>query len=420
VALLLGLAALFAAGVWVLLWTAVGKPALTGRPATPPTPSPSVSAPTVPGPPAWTVANTFDAMKIVLAVVGGLGGVVALTVAYRRQHLGEAAEHREEEKENRERTKLFNERFAKAAELLGSDQAAVRLAGVYAVGALADDWSDGRQMCIDVLCAYLRMPYTPPVDQPAEDVPAAPARDPHEERQVRHTVIRLIRDHLRGGTSRSWQGCDLDFTGAVFDGGDFSRAHFAGGTVSFDRVVFSGAVSFREAVFSGGDVGFERTVFSGGHGDFSAAVFSGAAVTFQGAEFADGEVSFEQAAFSAGSVGFARTAFSGGTVFFDQATFSGGDVSFGQAAFTGSEVSFDSVTFSGSRVSFDLVRFSSGNVIFGDARFLAGTVSFGRARFLGGTVDLSHPAAWDVPPTFRLRRSSPEGLLLPEGWSPPP
>jgi hypothetical protein len=67
---------------------------------------------------AWTVTNTFDAMKIVLAVVGGIGGVVALTVAYRRQHLGETAEQRED-------TKLFTDRFTKAAELLGSDKAAV-------------------------------------------------------------------------------------------------------------------------------------------------------------------------------------------------------------------------------------------------------------------------------------------------------
>jgi hypothetical protein len=34
--------------------------------------------------PVWSVQNTFDAMKIVLSVVAGLGGVVALTVAYRR------------------------------------------------------------------------------------------------------------------------------------------------------------------------------------------------------------------------------------------------------------------------------------------------------------------------------------------------
>ena len=40
-----------------------------------------------------------------------------------------------------QRTRTLNERFATAAEQLGSDKpAAVRLAGVYAMAGLADDW----------------------------------------------------------------------------------------------------------------------------------------------------------------------------------------------------------------------------------------------------------------------------------------
>ena len=39
--------------------------------------------------------------------------------------------------------------------------AAVRSAGVYAMAGLADDWEANRQTCVDVLCAYLRMPYEP-------------------------------------------------------------------------------------------------------------------------------------------------------------------------------------------------------------------------------------------------------------------
>ncbi|WP_239647925.1 pentapeptide repeat-containing protein [Nocardiopsis ganjiahuensis] len=41
-----------------------------------------------------------------------------------------------------------------------------------------------------------------------------------------HTIIRIIGNHLRGDTR--WRG--KDFTGAVFDGGNLSRAHFTGGT----------------------------------------------------------------------------------------------------------------------------------------------------------------------------------------------
>jgi hypothetical protein len=34
---------------------------------------------------------------------------------------------------------------------------------------LADDWQENRQTCVDVLCAYLRMPYKP---DPGQDGPA--------------------------------------------------------------------------------------------------------------------------------------------------------------------------------------------------------------------------------------------------------
>src|SRR5215468_6203125 len=70
-----------------------------------------------------------------------------------------------------QRTRTLNERFAMAAEQLGNDRpSAVRLAGVYAMAGLADDWEENRQTCVDVLCACLRMPYEP---DPGEGIPAA-------------------------------------------------------------------------------------------------------------------------------------------------------------------------------------------------------------------------------------------------------
>lgn len=61
----------------------------------------------------------------------------------------------------------LRERYTNTAEQLGSNHLAVRLAGIYALAALADDWAkfgseDERQICIDLLCAYLR-------SQPDED-----------------------------------------------------------------------------------------------------------------------------------------------------------------------------------------------------------------------------------------------------------
>src|SRR5947209_8019958 len=52
----------------------------------------------------------------------------------------------------------LSKRYQDAAGQLGHDSAAVRLAGVYAMARLADEWIEQRQTCINVLCAYLRMP----------------------------------------------------------------------------------------------------------------------------------------------------------------------------------------------------------------------------------------------------------------------
>ncbi len=52
-----------------------------------------------------------------------------------------------------------------------------------------------RQTCVDVLCAYFRLPYTAEADLSPGD---AEARHAYLAlREVRHTVIRPVRDHLR-------------------------------------------------------------------------------------------------------------------------------------------------------------------------------------------------------------------------------
>lgn len=189
-------------------------------------------------------------MKVVLTVVGGVGAVVALTVAYRRQRLNEVDSHRED-------AKVLLDRYAKAAELLGAPDASVRVAGVYAFAALANDAPEARQGCIDVLCAYLRQPY---------GTADAAQRDPGQERHVRLTVIRLIRDnlHLADDDPRTWRGHDFDFTGAVFDGGDFSGATFTdAGRVTFADATITGRLSFAAAAFAGGVVDLSGVDLSG-------------------------------------------------------------------------------------------------------------------------------------------------------------
>lgn len=89
----------------------------------------------------------FQLMQLVLTLIGGIGAAILVVVAYRRQRDLE--------------TTRFDDRFAAAAAQLGADTAAERLAGVYAMAALADTWEQHRQQCINVLCAYLRLPYDP-------------------------------------------------------------------------------------------------------------------------------------------------------------------------------------------------------------------------------------------------------------------
>lgn len=280
----------------------------------------------------------FDLVKLSFGVVAGSGALVALVVAYRRQRVDEAGAHREA-------TRLHTERFSQAVDKLGSDSPAVRLGGVHALAGLADDapTQDLRQTCIDVLCAYLQLPFTP---DPGDD-------QSHQEehhrylafRKVRHTILRLIGDHFRRaqGTHRSWQGCDLDLASVTIDGSvDFSGAVFSDGSVDFSRAVFSGSmVSFGHAVFSGGSVRFGDAVFSGGVVYFGDAVFSGSMVNFGGAAFSGGTVSFIDAAFSGGVVSFVVAAFSGSIVLFGNAAFSGDIVLFGSASFSGGTVDFD-------------------------------------------------------------------------------
>ena len=346
---------------------------------------------------------------VIAASVGVLTVIatVAVQISGRRATSRDTQQALEEQRKHldrtlaEQRTRTLNERFATAAGQLGDDKPpAVRLAGVYAMAGLADDWPENRQTCVDVLCGYLRMPYEP---DPGEEAPAPERLAFRASREVRHTVIRVITAHLKDGAAVSWQGLNFDFTGVVFDGGDFFGARFSGGTVSFVDAVFSGGVvDFARAVFSGGWVGFANAVFSGGTVSFDGAVFSGSEVGFEGAEY------------FGSTVGFANAVFSGGAVGFESAELSGGAIRLDGARFSGSEVGFEGVKFHGGTVSFDDAVFSGSTVSFIGAELSGTAIRFERAVFSGGTVDFSRPGDWSVPPAFPWTDTPPPGVKLPD------
>ena len=328
----------------------------------------------------WTVqlssSEWYDVLRSDIAAVGLAAAGGAAFLAYRRQRPSEAQQRTADDQHRLERQRHdltervdFRDRYAKAAEQLGHDKPAVRLAGVYAMAQLADDWGrikdrEQQQVCIDVLCAYFRMP--PDLMRP----------DPGEE-QVRLTLISVIRQHLQDQDApTSWCRANLDFTNATF----------------------TGKRSFDDATFSGGEVSFRGARLIGGGVYFRGAKFSGGIVSFYDAKFADGEVSFHGAEFCGGKVGFSGVEFGGGKVSFREATFSGGEVSFGSAAFCGGDVSFDEATFSGGRVTFGRAEFSGGTVSFDEAAFSGGRVTFAGAKFSGGAVNFEGVSDWSHPP----------------------
>lgn len=164
---------------------------------------------------------------------------------------------------------------------------------MYALANLADDWEQQRQQCVDVLCAYLRLPWDPEHDprRPAisETVETIPGRRdntrnittygyPNQpgEIEVRRTILRVIADHLRpvDPTRRPpWSELALDLTGATLPDLDFTNTILPTRT-TFSAATFSGHAGFDGATFSG-HAGFGRVTFSGDAG-FAGVTFSDA------------------------------------------------------------------------------------------------------------------------------------------------
>jgi len=124
----------------------------------------------------------------------------------------------------RARADALSKRYQDAAAQLGHEHAPVRLAGVYEMARLADDWPQQQQTCIDVLCAYLRMPYEK--ERPGEE-------------EVRTSIIGLIGDHLGGSGKRdgAWSRLKFNFGRADMGDGGF-RAPIFRSEVSFDGATF--------------------------------------------------------------------------------------------------------------------------------------------------------------------------------------
>ena len=214
----------------------------------------------------------LDALRTAASIVVGTGGAAALLLAARRQRW---AELDLEQKEHDATERRVTEMYSKAADQLGSDKAPVRLAGLYALERLAQSHRPQRQTIVNVLCAYLRMPFNPG------------RRGVAEELQVRKTAQRILMLHLRcpgtEGDGMFWPDIDLDLSGATlvslslthceirsivcFDARFVELASFRGTEfrtkADFNRATFAGRVDFRGTVFGGERDSFNGAAFEG-------------------------------------------------------------------------------------------------------------------------------------------------------------
>lgn len=322
----------------------------------------------------------YDVARSVVVLLGIAGAGVGLVVAWRRQTVQEhqlrLADHDLKLRESIEKTRRdeqqlieslrqrerrddleiarlhdLQSRYVEAASQLGHESAAIRLAGAYALGRLASEWSDlsQRQSCVDVLCGYLRMPAR---------VLASGAPD-FDDEEVRSSIVRLIAARLKLGSDLYWGGVGIDLSRAVLDATDFSAIQVEGasafvstqfqGDANFASATFQSECDFSDSIFEG-SVSFERVRFERDtsfvnseirqEAIFTTAIFDAKAIFF-GVRF-DKSVVFSSATFRNGAV-FDQCRFLGltrfqGAIFRKDARFGGAkfndDALFGKSVFT--------------------------------------------------------------------------------------
>jgi len=377
--------------------------------------SPRIGTTSGSGPPArpLTITETFDLVKISLGVVAGVGGLVALVTAYRRQRVSEDA-HRHAQEIEAEKIadaaeRRVTELYTKAADQLGSEKAAVRLAGLYALERLGQGNPEHRQTIVSVLCAYLRMPYTPSLSEhpPAWAASEAETNHPNEEndereeREVRIAAQQILARHLRypqkspSAPQHYWSDIEVDFTGATLLDFDFTDCRIE--TPIFYRATFSGETNFDGATFAK-EALFTSARFRG-NASFNAAHFSGSAM-FSLTQFSR-TGSFREAQFGPDDAWFTGTKFGHGA-WFEKARFNG-DATFAGTQFEG-------------RALFNETEFLCTNVLF----IKASEVSGGSFLAVEDTDGMPVVSTYDERIDFEgatISRSLNRSIHLPKGWT---
>jgi hypothetical protein len=190
---------------------------------------------------------------------GGLAGgaIVALYALWlndRRRKVEEARQELESQRIDHDRSRVADERFARAIELLGHDTAQVRVGAMHALAGLAKSRPEYTQTVLDILCAYLRRPFEygdpDPFDAELNEI----------ELEVRLTAQRLIEDLLPRVEEKNPVKYDLNLTKAHLHYMDLSYRHVGdlilrvarlNESNAFHHMVIHGNVYFTEAEVAG-------------------------------------------------------------------------------------------------------------------------------------------------------------------------
>ena len=196
----------------------------------------------------------------------------------------------------KERKAERRERYTKAVEQLGSQEAPVRMGGVYTLVGLVDEWLEEEnlseperlkegQVIINNLCAYIRSPFTLAsyYEELSKDNPSPQGfyKDNQQEfytdkaefkaeADVRLSIMKEIHDRIQGpdkNTPGAWSDFEYDFSGSTFfypidlrnsyyakpinfSGSTYQWANFSGST--YQGEAYFGGSTYRGRAYFGG------------------------------------------------------------------------------------------------------------------------------------------------------------------------
>lgn len=321
--------------------------------------------------PKLTQDKWFEIVRNAVTTAAALGVGVTLFFSYRRQQTAEQTQRigaeaqvtaseaqrtaaralelsnkqhaLDQDRRNDSVTSELRLRYGKSAEQLGSEELPVKLAGIYSLSALADDWADlgnfdERQVCLDLLGAFFRLQAASGEASAASAVECKAAiLDAITGRLQKDTAARKYWGEAKirlanFGSMRIISGLTLR-AGGLFsledvELGPFSRlvgVRLEGGTIGIDlaRTNTGGRFSILKAQLSGGSLRCLGTMTAGQDKVVSVSLHD---VTLDGAHL--------------------RFFLPGGSMIFTDCVFISGRLNFG--------TSIDSVTFQGCRFEGDV------------------------------------------------------------------